>query len=113
MPYVVQWFWPVPLFLAALFAPESPYWLVKKGRIDDAKRSLIKLVRSDYGTQQYAESQVALIQHTLEIEEAEIKGSGWREIFRGTNRRRTEIACVVWACQYWCGQPITGLATNL
>lgn len=43
IPYGLQWMWPVPLFLGVLFAPESPWWLVRKGRIEDAKKSLLRL----------------------------------------------------------------------
>jgi SP family general alpha glucoside:H+ symporter-like MFS transporter len=38
-----KWMWPAPLFIVAFFAPESPWWLVRKGRFDDAKRSLTRL----------------------------------------------------------------------
>jgi Sugar (and other) transporter len=27
IPYAIQWIWPVPIFIVAFFAPESP-WLV-------------------------------------------------------------------------------------
>jgi SP family general alpha glucoside:H+ symporter-like MFS transporter len=67
------------------------------------------------------------MEHTIEMEAADTAGSGWRELFTKSNRRRTEIvsvpsclpvagssnqACVVWSCQYWCGQPISNFATE-
>jgi SP family general alpha glucoside:H+ symporter-like MFS transporter len=149
MPYVIQWVWPIPLFVATLFAPESelhhvdvwtraegtgPWWLVRKDRTDQAKKSLRKLARSDYMDEQTIDAHIALIAHTIELERAETEGGGWKDLFRGTNRRRTEIvilplvtrrtiwrlpmliwtqACVVWSAQYCCGQPISNFATEL
>lgn len=43
IPYAIQWFWPIPLLVAAAFAPESPYWLVRKDRISDAQRAVARL----------------------------------------------------------------------
>ncbi|KAF4005481.1 MFS transporter, sugar porter (SP) family protein [Saccharomyces cerevisiae] len=40
LPFALQWIWPLPLAVGIFFAPESPWWLVKKGRIDQARRSL-------------------------------------------------------------------------
>ena len=43
LPYGLQWMWPVPLIIGISFAPESPWWLVRRGRKDDAKKSLLRL----------------------------------------------------------------------
>src|SRR4051794_37969388 len=40
VPYGLQWAWIPPLFLAAYLSPESPWYLVRKGRIDDAEKAL-------------------------------------------------------------------------
>lgn len=42
IPYSLQWMWPLPLALGIWMAPESPWWLVRKGRLDDAKKALIR-----------------------------------------------------------------------
>jgi len=102
---MLQWIWPVPLFLAALFGPESkhhsqssatfliqgPWWLVRKGRLEDAKTQLKRLAVPGYYTEQKLEEAVALMVHTNEMEKAEVAGTGFADCFRGTNRRRTEI----------------------
>ena len=29
IPYAIQWIWPVPIIVGVLFAPESPWWLIR------------------------------------------------------------------------------------
>lgn len=37
-------------------------------------------------------------------------GASFADLFRGSNRRRTEISCMVWSCQALCGATLTGYA---
>jgi MFS transporter, SP family, general alpha glucoside:H+ symporter len=54
---------------------------------------------------------VALMVHTNKIEAKFMKnGLSYASLFRGANRRRTEIACIVWACQALCGAALTSYA---
>jgi SP family general alpha glucoside:H+ symporter-like MFS transporter len=41
----VQWVWPVPLFIIATLAPESPWFLVRQGRLAEAERSVSRLAK--------------------------------------------------------------------
>ena len=43
LPYGLQWIWPIPLIIGISLAPESPWWLVRQGRTDDAKAQLLRL----------------------------------------------------------------------
>ncbi|KAM0285007.1 hypothetical protein ACHAQH_001696 [Verticillium albo-atrum] len=43
IPLIVQWFWPVPVAIAVFMAPESPWWLIRHGRSEDAKKALGRL----------------------------------------------------------------------
>src|SRR5215471_3664267 len=36
IPFAIQWAWPIPLFAVLWFAPESPWWLVRRNRTDEA-----------------------------------------------------------------------------
>lgn len=83
--------WPVPLFVGVWFAPESPWWLVRKGRIDDAKRSLLRLTSQNRETNFDADETIAMIRHTTEMERDITSGASYFDCFRGTDRRRTEI----------------------
>lgn len=76
-----------------VFAPESPYWLVKKGRTEDAEKALMRLsTRSSGYSDEDARKQVAMMSHTNEIEKAATAGVSFIDCFRGVNLRRTEIS---------------------
>ena len=45
IPFAVQWAWIVPLFLIATFAPDSPWFLVRQGRLEEAERAVKRLGR--------------------------------------------------------------------
>lgn len=43
IPFGIQWMWPPILILGVYFAPESPWWLIRKGRVEEAKLSSLRL----------------------------------------------------------------------
>ena len=65
----MQWVWPPFLIAGIFFAPESPWWLVRKGRMEDAKRSLLRLTSRNGETDFDADETIAMIAHTTAIEE--------------------------------------------
>jgi hypothetical protein len=40
---MTQWLWPVPLIILTYFAPESPWWLVRHGKFEEAEKSVKRL----------------------------------------------------------------------
>lgn len=91
IPYALQWMWPVPLMAGIFFAPESPWWLVRKGRLDDARTSLLRLTSTVCDTDFDADETVAMMVHTTALEEKATRGATYWDCFRGTNLRRTEV----------------------
>ncbi|TVY63982.1 General alpha-glucoside permease [Fusarium oxysporum f. sp. cubense] len=110
LPFTLQWVWPVPLFIVALFAPESPWNAVRRGKMEEARRSLVRLRSAGTYTEDDIDATLAYIQHTTEIERLEVEGASFLDCFRGTNLRRTEINIMTWTCQIFDGNPLTSYA---
>ncbi|WOO85088.1 Maltose permease MAL31 [Vanrija pseudolonga] len=109
IPFALQWFWPPILIVVAIFAPESPWWLVRKGRVEEARASLHRLYSGDATDE--VNNALAMIEHTIAMEENTTKGASYLELFKGTNLRRTEIVCGCWAVQQMCGSAFMGSST--
>ncbi|PHH68273.1 hypothetical protein CDD82_683 [Ophiocordyceps australis] len=99
LPFVLQWFWIVVLVVGMLRVPESPWWLVRQGRLDDARAALRKL--SSGGVD--VEATLTVIIETNRLEQELEAGSTYADCFRSVNRRRTEIAFGVYCTQVLSG----------
>ncbi|KAH6874071.1 general substrate transporter [Thelonectria olida] len=108
LPFALQWVFAVPLLIGVYFAPDSPWWLIRHERQADARESLRRLCNRDVID---IDDTIIVMNHTNMIEKKyNYGGSSYRDCFKGANLRRTEIACVVWACQALCGSALTGYA---
>jgi SP family general alpha glucoside:H+ symporter-like MFS transporter len=107
----MQWMWPLPLFIGVAFAPESPWWLVRKGRIEEAKKALLRLTSLNRETDFDADETIDMMRHTTELEKEITTGASYLDCFRGTDLRRTEIVCMVWAMQNLSGNSFSNYST--
>ncbi|KAK3711131.1 hypothetical protein LTR37_009918 [Vermiconidia calcicola] len=98
--YAIQWVWPIPIFIVILFGPESPWYLIRNDRIEDAHKALCKL---DNKGEECHRQTIAQIMHTLKIEDQMESGSSYLDCFKGTDLRRTEIVCMTFAGQVLSG----------
>ncbi|KAF3358077.1 hypothetical protein VDGD_03237 [Verticillium dahliae] len=106
IPFALQWTWPAFLIPILSFAPESPWHLVRMGRLEDAEKSLRRLQRDDVtdGSSKFSvKATLAEIVHTNNVEIELTAGTSYWDCFRGTELRRTEIACVAFAGQVLAG----------
>ncbi|OCF30890.1 MFS transporter, SP family, general alpha glucoside:H+ symporter [Kwoniella heveanensis CBS 569] len=101
IPFAIQWVWPVPLFILATLAPESPWFYVRKGRLADAERSVTRLAKK--GEDADPTQIVAMMVRTNEVELKNRPGTSYLDCFKGSDLRRTEIACFAWAAQIMSG----------
>ncbi|KAI0143353.1 general substrate transporter [Pestalotiopsis sp. NC0098] len=85
--FAAEWCWPAALMAGAFLIPESPYFLVRKNRIEEANKSLARLHRNKENSVQFAMRQIQdVIAH-----ESEVGESSFLECFHGTNWRRTRV----------------------
>ncbi|KOS20795.1 Maltose permease MAL61 [Escovopsis weberi] len=109
IPFAVEWVFPVPLLLIALLAPDSPWWLVRRGRLEDAKASLRRL--SSGLTDEELEKKILMMHHTNQLEQQVQANVSFLDCFRGVNLRRTEISCLTLSSQSLIGQALAYNAT--
>lgn len=111
IPFAVQWAWIPPLFILSYLAPDSPWWLVRKGRIADAEKAYKRFTHKSIHNR--AKQAVAMMIRTTELERKQASlalgdpdMTGWKvylQLFKGSNRRRTEAACISLAGQVLSG----------
>lgn len=111
IPYALQWMWPVPLLVGVFLAPESPWWLVRRERIEDAKKALLRLTSLNRETDFNADETIAMMVHTTALEKKITTGASYIDCFRGTDLRRTEIVCMAWAMQNLAGNSFSNYST--
>lgn len=90
------------------FAPESPYWLVRKNRKEDALKSLEKLSSSKHRPD--LEGVLTMIEQTDLLEQELEATTTYFDCFKGANLARTEISIMVYLIQVIGGNPLIGYA---
>ena len=103
--------WPLPLLVGVALAPESPWWLVRRGRIADAKKALLRLTSTSRETDFDADETIDMMRHTTELEAEITSGASYIDCFKGTDFRRTEIVCMIWAIQNLSGNSFSGYSS--
>lgn len=95
------------LILYIPFVPESPYFLVTTGRLDMARAAVAKIHKGEAGFDINLEMEH--IQHTIEYErQQQAQSPSYLECFKGSNRRRTLVACLPLLMQIFMGYPLCG-----
>jgi SP family general alpha glucoside:H+ symporter-like MFS transporter len=104
--------WPAPLLIGVVFAPESPWWHVRKGNVEAAKNALRRLTSDEHAEAAdfSVEDTVAMMVHTNELEIQAAAGTSYWQCFKGTDLRRTEIVSLVWVIQTFCGSGLMGFS---
>lgn len=109
IPFALQWAWPLPLFAILFFAPESPWHYVRNGNHAMAEKTLKRL--TSHSEHHLAKQKVSMMAHTNELERNLESNTSYFQCFKGIDRRRTEIACMVFAAQPFCGSSMGGTPT--
>lgn len=97
-----------PLLILVFLAPESPWWLVRRGRKEEALRSIERLNNENTERSQQT---LAMMERTVKIEEQMGGEATLIDLIKGTDLRRTIITCLVYASQNFAGNLIANQAT--
>ena len=112
IPFALQWVFIPPIAIGVIFAPESPWWLVRNGHDEKAaivvKRLMSKNERLDENN---VANKISEMKLTNEHEKALSAGTSYLDCFRGIDLRRTEVACLTWAVQNMSGSALMGFST--
>ncbi|KAI4851245.1 MFS hexose transporter [Aureobasidium sp. EXF-8845] len=88
--FAVQWGLAAVSFVCLYFIPESPYYFISHGKIENARNSITKL----YGDHTDVEGRVSDIMAALRLDsEGDTTSSGLAACFSKQHRRRTIITC--------------------
>lgn len=106
IPFAIQWVWPVPLIVLIYYAPESPWFLVRTGRLEEAAKAVARIQKR--GSKVDPRDTVAMMVRTDEHEKAISAGATYLDCFRGVDLRRTEIAAMAWTSHQISGFNFAG-----
>lgn len=99
LPTGLQYIVPLIIILLLPTMPESPRWLVSKGRKADAVAALHKL-RGRNALDNAIHTEIELLGHTT----SNCGKDNWKDLFSNDNRRRTGVAVLIMFCQQITGQ---------
>lgn len=105
IPFLLQWVWPVIVLPTLYFTPESPWWLVRHDRLDEARQALLRL--SSPHPKVDVDKTLAMIQKTNLYETKTETGVSFWDCFKGAARRRTEIVIMIFFCQDFAVSPVS------
>ncbi|KKY15570.1 putative maltose permease [Phaeomoniella chlamydospora] len=98
-PLAMQWLFVLILAIGLPWAPESPWYYVRKNDLPSARTQL----RNLYGTEFDTEARLATMIKTINDEVSVQGNSKWSDCFKGTNFTRSLISVGVFACQHFTG----------
>lgn len=110
LPMLVQYSWLLPLLLIVFLAPESPQYLSRNNKDEQALKVLRRLTRDPLYDEQ---GSLAMLHAVNNHEKQTAEKMGFVDCFRGSNLRRTEIALVIYLTQQLVGSPLVFYSVNV
>lgn len=106
-----RWFWPLLLGPIILFAPESPWWLVRKGDYDQANEAQQRLISKTTDAQARIDKQTALMILTVRHERLINSQTSYLACFKASDLRRTLAAIGIYVIQTLSGNSLRSSST--
>jgi SP family general alpha glucoside:H+ symporter-like MFS transporter len=91
--FAAGWVWPGLIILFIAFVPESPYYLVSKGKMDKAYKQLQRLSNASEDID-LAVNRIITIYEEEKRQRAASEDASFLECFKGTDWRRTRIIVI-------------------
>lgn len=100
--FAAQWAFPVFLVGFSVLMPESPWYLVRKGKFEQASNALKRLssAADDIDAKLDTIKSEVVLEQSLTASQS---GASYMECLRGTNFRRTRIVCGMFVTQQFTG----------
>ncbi|KAL4860952.1 hypothetical protein BDV12DRAFT_208647, partial [Aspergillus spectabilis] len=113
IPSILQGAIPVVQAFLAWVVPESPRWLISKGRVEEARQILIKYHAGGDASSPLVAFEMQEIRKSIE-EEMVYSKSSYLDLFRtAANRRRTTIAAIIGFYGSWAGNSVISYYLSL
>ncbi|KAL4874990.1 general substrate transporter [Aspergillus karnatakaensis] len=110
IPFAIQWICPLLLIPLLFFAPESPWWLVRRGRLEEVK-AVLRSVVSNTDAEIDVDKFVALMVVTTEHERSVNASTSYAACLRGIDLRRTLIGIGIYCTQTLSRNPLRSYST--
>ena len=94
------------------FLPESPRWLIGKGRYDEAEK-IIEQIEASTDVRIVPKARLPQVVAASEAAAASSGKAGVRELFSGFYRRRTLVVWTLWATAYFVGNGLNNWLPSL